>query len=134
MGCVNSDYLADGRLATRTPQGQVRVTETLNVHGHEHVYAIGDITDLAEAKMAGYAMQHAEVVARNIAAQPRGERPTATYRPAADRMILLPLGPRRGVGQLPTPDGPAVVPTTTVVEYKGRNLFTSRFAELFGTA
>jgi NADH dehydrogenase FAD-containing subunit len=25
-------------------QGQVPVTETLNVHGHDHVYAIGDIT------------------------------------------------------------------------------------------
>ncbi|MEV1177061.1 FAD/NAD(P)-binding oxidoreductase, partial [Nonomuraea sp. NPDC049784] len=28
---VNSDYLADGRLTIRTPQGQVPVTETLNV-------------------------------------------------------------------------------------------------------
>ena len=65
---VNSDYLADDRLTTRTPQGQVPVTETLNVHGHDHVYAIGDITDIAEAKMAGYAMQHAEVVARFAAA------------------------------------------------------------------
>lgn len=49
-------------------------------------------------------------------------------------MILLPLGPRGGVGQLPTPGGPSVVPTATVVEYKGADLFTGRFAELFGTA
>jgi apoptosis-inducing factor 2 len=131
---VNSDYLADGRLTTRTPQRQVRVTETLNVHGHDHVYAIGDITDLAEAKMAGYAMAHAEVVAQNITAQLRGEQPTATYRPAPDPMILLPLGPRGGVGQLPTPDGPAVAPATTVAEYKGADLFTARFTEQFGTA
>ncbi|WP_310716120.1 hypothetical protein [Nonomuraea sp. 3-1Str] len=131
---VNSDYLADGRLTTRTPRGQVPVTETLNIHGYEHVYAIGDITDVPEAKMAGYAMQHAEVVARNIIAQLRGERPTATYRAAADPMILLPLGPRGGAGQLPTPDGPAVVPATTVSEYKGADLFTGRFTEQFSAA
>ncbi|MEU0572164.1 FAD-dependent oxidoreductase [Nonomuraea sp. NPDC005983] len=133
---VNSDYLADGRLTTRTPQGHVPVTETLNVHGHdavhEHVYAIGDITDVAEAKMAGYALQHAEVVAQNILAQLRGEQPKATYRPLPHPMILLPLGPRGGVGQLPTPDGPAVVPAETVSAYKGADLFTGRFTEQFG--
>ncbi|WP_412517151.1 FAD-dependent oxidoreductase [Actinomadura madurae] len=131
---VNSGYLADGRLTARTARGHVPVTENLNVSGHDHVYAVGDITDLAETKRAGYAMQHAEVVARNITAQLRGERPAAVYRAAADPMILLPLGPRGGVGQLPTPDGPSVVPTATVVEYKGADLFTGRFAELFGTA
>ncbi|WP_155373666.1 NAD(P)/FAD-dependent oxidoreductase [Catellatospora vulcania] len=131
---LNTDYLADGRLTTRTAQGQVRVTETLNVHGHDHVYAVGDITDLAEAKMAAYAMRHAEVVAQNIISRLRGEQPTAGYRPAADPMILLPLGTRGGVGQFATPDGPAVVPAATVAEYKGTDLFTGRFAELFGTA
>ncbi|MEV0352301.1 FAD-dependent oxidoreductase [Nonomuraea sp. NPDC050680] len=128
---INSDYLADGRLTTRNPQGQVPVTETLNVRGYEHVYAIGDLTDVAEAKMAGYAMQHGEVVAQNILAQSRGEQPATTYRPLPHPMILLPLGPRGGVGQLPTPDGPAVVPAETVSAYKGADLFTGRFTEQF---
>jgi NADH dehydrogenase FAD-containing subunit len=130
---TNSDYLAGGELTTRTPQGQVPVTDTLNVRGHEHVYAIGDITDVAEAKMAGYAMQHAEVVAQNILAQLRGEQPTVTYRPLPHPMILLPLGPRGGVGQLPAQDGPVVVPAETVSAYKGADLFTGRFTEQFGT-
>ncbi|KQC37773.1 NAD(P)/FAD-dependent oxidoreductase [Frankia sp. ACN1ag] len=129
---VNSDYLADGRLTTLTAQGQVPVTETLNVRGHDHVYAVGDLAGVAEAKMAGYAGQHAEVVARNITARLRGEQPTATYRPLPHPMILLPLGPHGGVGQLPTPDGPAVVPATTVAQYKGADLFTARFVEQFG--
>ncbi|WP_228011049.1 NAD(P)/FAD-dependent oxidoreductase [Nonomuraea phyllanthi] len=131
---INSDYLAGGELTARTPRGQVPVTGTLNVRGYEHVYAIGDITDVAEAKMAGYAMQHAEVVARNILAQLRGERPEATYRPLPHPMILLPLGPRGGVGQLPGPDGPVVVPVETVSAYKGADLFTGRFVEQFGAA
>lgn len=130
----NTGYLADGRLATLNPAGQVPVTKALTVSGHRHVYAIGDITDVAEVKRAGWAMRHAEVVAANIAAQLRGEQPTEVYEPLPFPMILLPLGPRDGVGQLPSPDGPVVVPSATVSEYKGADLFTGRFARLFGTA
>lgn len=78
---VNSGYLADGRLTTRTARGQVPVTETLTVRSYDHVYAVGDITDVAEAKMAGYAMRHADVVAQNIGAQLRASSP----RPATAR-------------------------------------------------
>ncbi|MCX4665647.1 FAD-dependent oxidoreductase [Streptomyces sp. NBC_01381] len=132
---VNGGYLGDEAFAgARTPQGQIRVTETLNVVGHEHIYALGDLTALAEAKMAGYAMKHAEVIAENITAQLRGERPAATYVPAPTPSVLLPLGPDGGVGQVPTPDGPTVLPAQAVSEYKGKDLFAGRFAELFGTA
>jgi NADH dehydrogenase FAD-containing subunit len=131
---INSDYLADGSLTTRTPRGQVRVDEKLAVRGHGHVYAIGDITDVSEAKMALHAVQHAEVVAQNITAQLRGEPPTATYLPAPDPVILLPLGPHHGVGQLPTPDGPVAAPAATVSEYKGTDLGIGHYAALFGTA
>jgi NADH dehydrogenase FAD-containing subunit len=139
---VNGHYLGDGRLTVPTPRGQVRVTDTLNVEGsgrtYGHVYALGDLTDLAEAKMAGYAMRHAEVIARNILAQVRGERAAATYRPSPVPSVLLPLGPGGGVGQMPSPDGPAdtavPVPAARVAEYKGADLFVGRFAELFGTA
>lgn len=128
---VNSGYLADERLTTLNAKGEVPVTAALNVRGHDHVYAIGDITDVAEQKRAGHAMRHAEVVAANIGARLRGEPPTATYEPGA-QMILLPLGPNGGVGQLATPDGPAVIPAHTVAEHKGADLFTGRFAKLFG--
>ncbi|ROT31675.1 NAD(P)/FAD-dependent oxidoreductase [Micromonospora sp. HM5-17] len=129
---ANSAYLADGRLTTLTARGQVPVTETLHVRGHDHVYAIGDLTDVAEDKRAAFATEHAEVVAANIRAQLNGERPTATYQPQAHPMILLPLGPRGGVGQMSTPDGPVVLPAATVAEYKGTDLLTGHFVELFG--
>ncbi|MFE2266934.1 NAD(P)/FAD-dependent oxidoreductase [Streptomyces griseosporeus] len=129
---VNSGYLSDGKLTTLTPAGQVEVTEKLNVKGYDHVYAIGDLTDLAENKMAGFAMQHAEVVAKNIIAQIKGEEPTATYQPLGFPMILLPLGTKGGVGQLPSPDGPFVAPASMVSEFKGNDLFTGRFVGQFG--
>ncbi|WP_067480929.1 NAD(P)/FAD-dependent oxidoreductase [Actinomadura hibisca] len=129
---TNSAYLADGALTPLTPQGQVPVTESLNVKGHDHVYAVGDITDVPEAKMAGYAMRHAEVVVQNITTQLNGERPTATYSPSPFPTILLPLGSTGGVGQLPSPDGPFAAPTEMVAEYKGTDLFTGRFVARFG--
>jgi NADH dehydrogenase FAD-containing subunit len=130
---LNGGYLGD--LVARTARGQVRVTETLNAEGHRHIYALGDLTDLDEAKMAGYAMKHAEVVARNIIAQVRGERPTAVYRPSPVPSVLLPLGPGGGVGQMPSDDGDGalVLPAGPVSEYKGADLFVGRFEELFGT-
>ncbi|WP_327353649.1 NAD(P)/FAD-dependent oxidoreductase [Streptomyces sp. NBC_01304] len=131
---INGEPLEGELAAVRTPKGQVRVTEELNVEGYEHIYAVGDLTDLAEAKMAGYAMQHAEVVAKNILARVRGERPEAVYRPSPVPAVLLPLGPTGGVGQFPSPEGPNVLPARMVAEYKGADLFTGRFAELFGTA
>ncbi|MGA5194380.1 NAD(P)/FAD-dependent oxidoreductase [Streptomyces exfoliatus] len=130
---VHGGFLGTDLAAALTATGQVRVDELLRVEGQERVYAVGDVTDVAEAKMAGYAMQHAEVVARNILAQVRGERPEATYRPSPIPSVLLPLGPLGGVGQFPSPDGPLVLPAETVSEYKGNDLFTGRFVELFGT-
>jgi apoptosis-inducing factor 2 len=129
---VNTGYLADGLLTTLTEQATVPVTERLNVPGHDHVYAIGDITALPDPKMASYAMTHAEVVVRNIKAQLAGNRPDAVHTPTPERRILLPLGTRRGVGQLPTPDGVAAAPPETVYQRKGADLFTARFAERFG--
>jgi NADH dehydrogenase FAD-containing subunit len=129
---INSGYLADGRLTTLTAQGQVHVTETLSVKGYDHVYAVGDITDVPEDKRASHAGQHAEVVAKNITAQLNGQRPTFTYQPPALRTILLPLGPKGGVGQLTSDEGLFVVPATTVSEYKGADLFTARLTQQFG--
>jgi NADH dehydrogenase FAD-containing subunit len=128
---LNTGYLADGRLSPLTDR-TVPVTERLNVRGYEHVYAIGDITALPDPKMASYAMTHAEVVVRNIKAQLAGERPGAVHTPAAERRILLPLGTRTGVGQLPTPDGAAAATAETVYRRKGADLFTARFAARFG--
>ncbi|WP_433220760.1 FAD-dependent oxidoreductase [Dactylosporangium sp. CS-047395] len=128
---VNTDYLTDGRLTPLNSQGLVPVTDRLHVRGYEHVYALGDIVDLPDPKMASYAMTHAEVVVRNIAAQLSGEQPPAVYVPPVERRILLPLGTRGGVGQLPTHAGVAPAAPEVVYERKGRDLFTARFAERF---
>jgi apoptosis-inducing factor 2 len=129
---ITTDYLADGHLTPLTGQATVPVTERLNVRGHDHVYAVGDIAALADPKTASHAMTHAEIVVRNIRAQLAGDRPTAVHIPTPERRILLPLGEHAGVGQLPTPDGVAAATVETVRRRKGADLFTARFAARFG--
>lgn len=131
---INTGYLADGHLTPLTERGMIPVTERLDVRGYDHVYAIGDVVDLPDPKMASYAMEHAAIVARNIRAQLAGDQPDAVHAPALDRRILLPLGTHAGVGQLPTPDGPSAATAATVHERKGADLFTARFAARFNQA
>lgn len=134
-GSVSGGYLGEELTPLLDAQGRIQVTETLALPGHPRVYALGDLTDLDEAKMAGYAMRHAAVVAENILAQIRGEQPKAVYRPSPVPSVLLPLGPHGGVGQAPSPEGEvSLLAAEAVAAYKGADLFTGRFVELFGTA
>jgi len=128
---INTGLLADGRLTPLTGEGLIPVTTHLNVRGYDHVYAIGDVADLPDPKMASYAMEHALIVASNIRAQIAGGSPDAVHVPAPDRRILLPLGTHGGVGQLPTPHGPRAATAETVRRRKGADLFTARFAARF---
>ena len=127
---VASDYAAD--LAPRNERGQVPVTERLTVAGHDNVYAVGDLTDVDEAKMAAFAGRHADVVVQNIAAQLKGEEPTATYHPMPVKVVLLPLGPSAGVGQFPNEQGtPFPLPTEQVVAIKGATMMIDHYKGLF---
>jgi NADH dehydrogenase FAD-containing subunit len=119
------------RQLAMTAQATVPVTERLNVQGYEHAYALGDITALPDPKMASYAMTHADVVVTNIKAQLAAAEPGVIYTPAAERRILLPLGPHAGVGQLPASGGVAAATPETVHERKGADLFTARFTARF---
>jgi NADH dehydrogenase FAD-containing subunit len=128
---VSTGYLSDGRLTPLTERGTVPVTDHLNVRGYDHVYALGDIADLPDPKMASYAMAQAELVVRNIRARLAGDPPPAVHVADPARRILLPLGPHAGVGQLPAPDGVAAATVDVVHQRKGADLFTARFAERF---
>lgn len=124
-----TDYLAGSLRAALLPSGQVEVDDSLIVAGHDTVYAVGDITSVAEAKQAGAAIRHAEVAAANIRAAITGDGERAVYQPSD--AILVPLGPGGGASQIP---GVGVVGADTTAQYKGADLMTGRFDELFGRA
>ncbi|SDG43375.1 NADH dehydrogenase, FAD-containing subunit [Sinosporangium album] len=123
-----TDYLAGSLAAAREANGQIKVTDTLQVEGHDTVFAIGDITTVPEAKRAGSAMRHGDVVAENIAALIAGEDKRSTYE-VGEPLILLPLGPSAGASQLP---GMGVVGAEVTSQYKGADLMLGRFNELLG--
>jgi NADH dehydrogenase FAD-containing subunit len=130
---TNSAFLADG-ITSLNRRGQVPVDAKLNVEGHAHVYAIGDLTDVQEEKRASAAGQHAAVVAANIIAQINGEEPTEEYRPSPVRFAVVPLGPEHGVGQVPSENGPVQLPLESVVQLKGRDVMVGYFNTMFNLA
>ncbi|MBF4160241.1 NAD(P)/FAD-dependent oxidoreductase [Nocardioides acrostichi] len=130
---VNTAYLEDGALVA-LDHGLVPVTASLTVAGHDHVYAVGDITNLPDPKMATWAQTQALTVVENLTARIEGRPAQSTYVPstAQTRRIFLPLGSTGGVGQIPGPDGASrPAPLDMVVDRKGRDLFTARMAARF---
>ena len=124
-------YLDEELAAARRPDGHIRVTDHLNVVGQERVFAIGDITDVPESKRASAAIDHASVVAQNIADLLEGRRPSARYKAAAER-IVLPLGPDGGASQLERDGGlREVVGPDETSRIKGQDLFSTDVADLF---
>ncbi|HEY2563321.1 MAG TPA: FAD-dependent oxidoreductase [Acidimicrobiales bacterium] len=125
----NSDYLGEALLGARGDDGFVEVEPTLQVVGHDRVFALGDLST-ADAKMAGSAAREAGTVAANITALANGAEPTA-YQPMGTG-IVVPIGPLRGAGQFPGQE--EIVGPDVISEVKGRDMMVDRFQELFNLA
>ena len=89
------------------PYDYLRVTPQLQVVGFDSVYALGDIAAI-DINKASVAARHAQIVAANIQAQLAANAERTTYTPAPP-VIILPLGPTGGAGQLPNQDDIATV-------------------------
>lgn len=121
-----SDYLADDLIPARRADGHLEVTAELRLPGQDRVFAIGDLTAIAETKTAKAAGQHAEVVATNIRSLIHGHRELTTYTPEPPG-ISLPLGPTGGASYSPHL---GVLDAKTTSAMKGADLRTSSYAEL----
>ncbi|HVV09811.1 FAD-dependent oxidoreductase [Amycolatopsis sp.] len=123
-----SDYLAGPLASARRPNGQVEVTDELRLPGQERVFALGDLTAIAEPKMAKAAGEHAVVVADNIATLIAGGTELRTYRPGPPG-ISLPLGPSGGASY--SAEHGIFGPEQTS-QLKGADLRIALYRELFG--
>lgn len=122
---ATSGYLRTNYNVRLNEQGQVAVDEYMRVKGLNNVYAVGDITDVAESKRADAARAHARVVVANIKSQISGNEPTTTYVPGK-MWIVLPLGMEGGASQLAGPDGePHIVGSEETAEIKGNDLMVT---------
>jgi NADH dehydrogenase FAD-containing subunit len=124
-----SDYLGETLSAARTVTGHVLVTEHLRLPGQDGVFAIGDVTAIAEGKQASAAARHAEVVAANIRTLIDGGAELTPYEADAP-MLVLPLGPEGGASYVPAMGG--LVDTATTVQMKSADLFLGHYAAILG--
>ncbi|GIH25732.1 hypothetical protein Aph01nite_40420 [Acrocarpospora phusangensis] len=119
-------YLTGALAEARDARGYVRVDEYLRAGGVDRVYAIGDIAD-ADRDTVGSANAQATLVAANI----RGEITGSPERTAYEKippMVIVPLGPEGGAGQLP---GQGVFGAEQASGIKGATLFADVYAEMF---
>jgi NADH dehydrogenase FAD-containing subunit len=127
----NSDYLGDALAHARRADGYIEVEPTMQVVGHERVFALGDLST-ADANMAGFAGREAETVAANITALASGSGSELTTYESMGTAIAVPIGPRGGAGQFPGQDD--IVGSDIISDLKGRDMMVDRFQDLFGLA
>jgi len=101
-GSPNTGYLHAQFSDRLDPDGRVRVTPQLLMEGEDHVFALGDITNLKENKMALHIAGQLRVAEANIRALARGRTPSKTYRAqTGNPMMAVTLGSRAGVAVVP---------------------------------
>lgn len=123
-----TDYLAADLAAARRSDGYLEVTDQLSLPGYPHVFAIGDITSVPEAKKAQAALAHAKVVAANVSSLLRDEGDPVDYQPEAPA-ISVPLGPSSGASYAAHA---GLLDAETTARIKGRDLMIPTFAQLLG--
>ncbi|MEV0385898.1 FAD-dependent oxidoreductase [Nonomuraea sp. NPDC050643] len=123
---LRTDYLRGALAEARDAEGYLRVDALLRVQGQERVFAIGDISD-ADRDMAGFAGRQGELLAANLRATITGEGEVTAYE-KQQTVILVPLGPEGGAGQLP---GMGLIGSEQAAEIKGRAMLVDHLTALF---
>ena len=101
-GRPNTEYLRAHFSDRLDPDGRVRVTPQLLIEGEECVFALGDITNLKENKMALHVVGQLRVAEANIRAVALGRTPPKTYKAkTGNQMMAVSLGRRAGVAFVP---------------------------------
>jgi apoptosis-inducing factor 2 len=123
-----SEYLAGDLAGARTSEGFIAVTSTLQVPGHDSVFALGDVSTNFP-KMAGAAGRQAETVASNIHALIDGGELNELE--SMPEVILVTFGPEGGAAQLPGNED--ISGADVAAQYKSRDMMVDRYHAIFGT-
>jgi NADH dehydrogenase FAD-containing subunit len=101
-GQPNTDYMRPHYSHVLDADGRVRVTPQLLMEGEVNVFALGDITNLRENKMALHVKGQVRVAEANIRAMALGRTPPKTYKAkTGNPMMAISLGSRAGVAFIP---------------------------------
>ncbi|KAL6595535.1 hypothetical protein ACP70R_047875 [Stipagrostis hirtigluma subsp. patula] len=129
---VASGWLKESFLRDHVDEnGHLAVDDHLRVGGLKNVFAIGDITDVPEAKQGHLAQRQAMVVSRNLRLLVKGvarEEKLHRYKPATKAGITVTLGRRDALSELPFMTLIGHIPGAV----KPRDLFISRTRRMMG--
>jgi NADH dehydrogenase FAD-containing subunit len=103
-GRPDTAYMADDFPEVLDTDRRIMVTPGLMVVGQQKLFAMGDVTNLPENKMALHTKGHVKVVETNIRRLLQGSpsAPTAAYAPKTENpMMAVTLGSRTGVSHVP---------------------------------
>jgi apoptosis-inducing factor 2 len=127
----NTDWLRDhdGWL---DETGHVKVDGYLRAGGQPDVFAVGDVNNVPDAKLAQWANAQGKAVAGSIRAVLDGKAPTKPYVPAKMKLMAVPLGPDDGVMLLPLSGQGVVAGAGIAKAIKSRGMFLSQFRKALG--
>jgi NADH dehydrogenase FAD-containing subunit len=104
-GKPNTDYMRSHSASSLNDKGQIMVTPQLRVIGNPHLFALGDITDLDENKMAWHItgqIKSAVSNIRQVLAGKEDDKLLKVHKPqTGNPMMAVTLGSRMGVLYLP---------------------------------
>lgn len=104
-GKPNTDYMREKFSLALNEKGQIKVTRNLRVVGNEKVFALGDITDLDENKMAWHIagqVKNAVFNIRQVLAGRTSEKHLKAHKAqTGNPMMAVTLGSQMGVLHLP---------------------------------
>ena len=129
----NSGFMKPSMANILNDRGFVNVNEYLEVKGYNHLYALGDIADVGEAKLGYLAAKQGVYLARMIADKlsqaAKGKSKSFKAYSLNPLMALIPVGQKQGVVQLPF----AVTTNNCLMNIKQKDLFVSKVYKGLGT-
>lgn len=131
-GRPNTDYLRQHFASCLDARGRVMVTPELQVVGSPSLYALGDITDLDENKMAWHIAGQVRTAAANIRCALAGKgRRLKQYRPqTGNPAMVVTMGSKAGVAHL---SGVGVVKAGWLVSlFKARHMLVPKYRAALG--
>ncbi|BFZ54181.1 Apoptosis-inducing factor 2 [Savitreella phatthalungensis] len=97
----NSDLMRAFDSSAISENGCIKVSSTLQVENHPRIFALGDVADIGEVKMAAKTSYQAPVVAANIASLVNSnDTPSKQYKPGTE-FIIVTVGTKAGAAVLP---------------------------------
>lgn len=124
----NSSFMQAQLADKLSDRGFIKVNNFYKVEGTDNLYAIGDVADLPDVKLAAAAIPQAKKLVTNLIAAQAGKSVKA-HKPTPV-VGMIPIGQKKGVAQLPF----GTFTWKFLIDLKNKDLFISNIKKEIGAA